>query len=617
MAAARRGRAAVRALRRRLRARADRLPAPRPARACCARSPRTPRSSPPPTAARRPASTATAGPAASCSPLCTRPRRSGCSRRVKRLFDPANLLNPGIIVDPAPLDADLRVPAGAAACARGLGFAYPHDGGDFTAAVHRCTGVGKCRADTTASGGVMCPSYLATRDEKDSTRGRARVLQELANGSLVSGGGRRPRSPRRSTCACPARAAPPTARRAWTWPPTRPRRSTSATGAGSGPRPTTHSAGCPAGPGSRHGHRGWPGWRTRRCASRRPRRSPSGSAASTTAVTCPGSRRRASASGSPPTAGGGHGGHGLPAPTAGRGGRRAAASRCCCGWTRSPTPSRRRSARPRSRCSRPPGYEVQITGRQRLLRPHLDLHRTAGRRAPPAAPHPARAAAGARRGHPDRRALSRPAPRRCAATPPTCCPATRAAAALAGAVRTLAELLATTDGWTPPDLSDVTGVAQPHCHQHAVLGWDADAALLREAGAAISAVGGCCGLAGNFGVERGHYDVSVAVAETALLPAVRKARASGRDRPGRRLLLPHPARPAGRHPRHPPGRAPGRPPPRRRPPFRNHAAHSRPLGRRSRPLPEPRGTRARQAARGPTVRSPIRSPRLAQNPVPE
>jgi Fe-S oxidoreductase len=97
------------------------------------------------------------------------------------------------------------------------------------------------------------------------------------------------------------------------------------------------------------------------------------------------------------------------------------------------------------------------------------------------------------------------------------------AEALASAVKTLAELLTSTDGWTPPDLSDVTGVAQPHCHQHAVLGWDADQALLAAAGATIKAVGGCCGLAGNFGVERGHYDVSVAVAETALLPAVREA----------------------------------------------------------------------------------------------
>jgi Fe-S oxidoreductase len=100
------------------------------------------------------------------------------------------------------------------------------------------------------------------------------------------------------------------------------------------------------------------------------------------------------------------------------------------------------------------------------------------------------------------------------------------AKALTGAVKTLAELLTATDGWTPPDLSGVSGVAQPHCHQHAVLGWDVDAALLRAAGATISPVGGCCGLAGNFGVERGHYDVSVAVAETALLPAVRKAQAA-------------------------------------------------------------------------------------------
>jgi Fe-S oxidoreductase len=55
------------------------------------------------------------------------------------------------------------------------------------------------------------------------------------------------------------------------------------------------------------------------------------------------------------------------------------------------------------------------------------------------------------------------------------------------------------------------------------MGWHADSALLASAGAEVDAVGGCCGLAGNFGVERGHYDVSRAVAETALLPAVRSA----------------------------------------------------------------------------------------------
>jgi Fe-S oxidoreductase len=95
-----------------------------------------------------------------------------------------------------------------------------------------------------------------------------------------------------------------------------------------------------------------------------------------------------------------------------------------------------------------------------------------------------------------------------------------AAEQVAGSVRTLAELLATVPGWQPPPLAGTRLVAQPHCHHSAVLGWDADESLLRRAGADLTRVGGCCGLAGNFGVERGHYDVSAAVARTALLPAV-------------------------------------------------------------------------------------------------
>ena len=98
--------------------------------------------------------------------------------RVKALFDPEDLLNPGVLVRPVALDADVRV-AEVAPHRQGLALAYRHDGGDLTAAVHRCTGVGKCRADLTATGAVMCPSFQATREEKDSTRGRARVLQEL------------------------------------------------------------------------------------------------------------------------------------------------------------------------------------------------------------------------------------------------------------------------------------------------------------------------------------------------------------------------------------------------------------------------------------------------------
>ncbi len=91
---------------------------------------------------------------------------------------------------------------------------------------------------------------------------------------------------------------------------------------------------------------------------------------------------------------------------------------------------------------------------------------------------------------------------------------------VAGGVLTLAELLERLD-WVPPDLTGVEVVAQPHCHHASALGWEADERLLRRAGATVTRVAGCCGLAGNFGMEKGHYDVSVAIAETHLLPAVR------------------------------------------------------------------------------------------------
>jgi Fe-S oxidoreductase len=96
-------------------------------------------------------------------------------------------------------------------------------------------------------------------------------------------------------------------------------------------------------------------------------------------------------------------------------------------------------------------------------------------------------------------------------------------AVVAEATRTLAEVLTGRPRWNTPDLAGISALVQPHCHQHAVLGFDADRALLRRAGARVETVGGCCGLAGNFGVERGHYDVSVAVANQALLPAVEAA----------------------------------------------------------------------------------------------
>ena len=122
--------------------------------------------------------------------------------RFKALFDPNDIMNPGVIVRPSALDADLRRPQAHSLLsavsadhrpslisrrAGYTGFSFAHDHGSLTEAVHRCVGVGKCRADSSAAGGFMCPSYLATNDEKDVTRGRSRVLQEAVNGTLVGG----------------------------------------------------------------------------------------------------------------------------------------------------------------------------------------------------------------------------------------------------------------------------------------------------------------------------------------------------------------------------------------------------------------------------------------------
>lgn len=89
---------------------------------------------------------------------------------------------------------------------------------------------------------------------------------------------------------------------------------------------------------------------------------------------------------------------------------------------------------------------------------------------------------------------------------------------LAGRVRTFAEQIAPVVG----PLGSASAVMQPHCHQYADLGLDADRQVLTAVGVEADVLdAGCCGLAGNFGFENGHYDVSVAVAEHALLPAIR------------------------------------------------------------------------------------------------
>ncbi|WP_138445416.1 FAD-binding and (Fe-S)-binding domain-containing protein [Sinomonas susongensis] len=122
-------------------------------------------------------------------PLMYSPAVMAAFSEARRLWDPAGILNPGSMTDPDPMDAHLALagvperewrtsfdlrPAGS------HGPAASHGTDPWVHAVQGCIGVGRCRADT---GGVMCPSYRATRDEKDSTRGRARVLQDMVRGA--------------------------------------------------------------------------------------------------------------------------------------------------------------------------------------------------------------------------------------------------------------------------------------------------------------------------------------------------------------------------------------------------------------------------------------------------
>lgn len=446
-------------------------------------------------------------------PLMYSPAAIEAFRAAKHVFDPGNLLNPGIVVDPAPLTRDLRLAAAGPIPLRAprLGFAYPHDGGDLSTAVHRCVGLGKCRAEP-GTHGVMCPSYQATKDEKDSTRGRARVLQELANGALVGGFSAPEVAESLDLCLackgcssdCPAGVDMATYKAEALYQRYRRRL-----------RPRAHYA------------LGWlPRW------ARLTGRVPGAARIVNALLALPPVAAAAK------RAGGIDHRRGLPrfapitfrrwfARRAGAAAGPEAAARAARPpvllWVDTFTdhfsPEVGRAA---VRVLEDAGYAVELPeaavccGLTWISTGQLD---------------------GARREL--RRTLDALEPALRAGTPivglePSCLavlrgdavdllPGDRRAVRARESVRTLAELLAGTEGWHAPDLTGVRGVAQPHCHHHAVLGWQADARLLAEAGAEITAVGGCCGLAGNFGVEQGHYEVSAAVAGAALLPAVAAA----------------------------------------------------------------------------------------------
>ncbi|WP_312878600.1 FAD-binding and (Fe-S)-binding domain-containing protein, partial [Lentzea indica] len=204
----------------------------------------------------------------------------GAFAAFKRIFDPDGLLNPGVIVAPSAVDADLALdvprsqgrpmlfssPGVALGTPRPEGrptlFAFPHDEDGFAGAVQRCVGVGRCRG---SSGGVMCPSYRATGEENHSTRGRARMLQEMVRGDVVRDGWRAKEVKDALDLCLSCKACSTDCRPGWTWPPTRPSSCTSTTGAGSGRARTTRWAGCPPRPCSQASS---PGRSTRFCADR-------------------------------------------------------------------------------------------------------------------------------------------------------------------------------------------------------------------------------------------------------------------------------------------------------------------------------------------------------------
>nr|WP_245865246.1 FAD-binding and (Fe-S)-binding domain-containing protein [Prauserella marina] len=429
------------------------------------------------------------------------PRMLALFAGTKAILDPRGVLNPGVLVDPRPLDADLRVPS-ARRPVTPLALGYPGDSGDFSSAVHRCTGVGKCRSVVRGPGVVMCPSYEATKEEKDSTRGRAHVLQEMLNGELV-GGWRSPAVTEALDLCLSCKGC---------------------------------ASDCPTGidmaaykaEATYQAYKGRPRPRSHYTLGRLPMWA-------NLARFAP---RLVNAM--------------LRLPLV----RRAALALAGVDPRREIPPFARHTARASTRelVAHGPAengkpvvvfldsFTDHFAGD--LAADVLTVLRAAGYAPRLTGPEVCCGLTWISTGQLDtaRRKLATSVEALDAAVSagvpvvgiePSCTAALRhdavdllgtdAARRVAGAVRTLAELLGDDPDWTPPDLRGVEVVAQPHCHQHAVMGWEADAALLADAGADVCRLGGCCGLAGNFGVERGHYEVSVAVAGQHLLPALDEA----------------------------------------------------------------------------------------------
>ncbi|MEV0989687.1 FAD-binding and (Fe-S)-binding domain-containing protein [Streptomyces sp. NPDC049949] len=398
----------------------------------------------------------------------------------KDVWDPAGGMNPGMLVRPARLDENLRFEVLPAT--------------PFAGEVARCVGVAKCRSADAAGPQVMCPSYRVTGEERHSTRGRARLLHEMLAGEIVTDGWRSPEvAEALDLCLackgclgdCPvgvdmASYKAEFLHRHW---------------AGR-IRPLSH-----------YTLGGLPAWLRLIAALRLAR--PANAAARRLPV--PGLTRERPL---PPLAV-------EPFTRWWRGSGRldpARPAREVTLWpdtfTEHLSPQTGRAAVTVLRAaglavSLPPkgvccGLTYVSTGRldraRSVLRRTLDVLGEV--RGPMTVLEPSCAAA--LRG--DLPALLPDDPR---------------AERLARAVRTFAETLEEyAPHWRPPRL-DRPVVGQTHCHQHAVLGDAADRRLRERAGLGGELSGGCCGLAGNFGFEPGHHEVSVACAEEQLLPALR------------------------------------------------------------------------------------------------
>ena len=494
--------------------------------------------------------------------------------RVKHIFDPDNLLNPGVLAAPMdeaeaasrararnaggagnagiaghsggtlelqpgvdPLDANLRRVAAHPMPADG-GFAFTHDGGDFTAAVHRCTGVGKCRAGV--SGTFMCPSYLATREEKDVTRGRARILQEAANSQLVKAID----SPevlealdlclacKACSADCPAGVDMARYRSEALFRTYRGRmRPLSHYTLGWLPRLTRVTARVPGLATIANAVMSVSPLRSLafRIIGLDPRR---GMPALQSGTFTAWARHRSLLAGSVPASASSV----AVSDTHERGGATASS------MADSPIVSGPRdpSGRPYALVWADSFSQTLDDAGARAVVDVLEANGFAAIVAPDACCGLTWITTGQLSGAKKHLAslLGVLAPFAASGIPivgvePSCTAVLRddlldllpddpRSLLVSSATRTLAEVLSALPASARhlPSLEGVEIVAQPHCHHYSVMGWDADQALLESLGARVTRLEGCCGLAGNFGMEASHYDLSVAVASHSLLPSL-------------------------------------------------------------------------------------------------